>query len=481
MSRIKVGRHALAWSIFVALAGMSATALAQEASASPQTPDGGDSITTLGATVVTAQKREEALQDVPITMEVVPKQLLKDAGIHDIKDLQILVPGLSVTSTGNEAQTTARIRGVGTVGDNPGLESSVGVVIDGVYRPRTGVGFSDLGQLERIEVLKGPQGTVFGKNTSAGLINIVTQAPTNERSTEAEVTVGNYGAVGVSASYNDRVGDNSAFRIYAAKRERDGFTDVNTGVGPRTQTDDSDQDFESVRGQLMLRPNDIGRCPHHCRLHPSRRELLRRRDHGARSDRRHRQCTQRRQRRDCGGRPGTAPGLCQSRHQPGHQGQGCLSRSQLADLLARRCHADLDHLAARLGCAQRYRHRLQRRGHPLSRRRRRYRLGQVRHLQSGAAPDRRNATHGLDVRPLLRRRGSRAQRIDDDGFRLRTVSVDRADQQCRQPLPGRPGQHRQSGGVPVRGRRAAVRHDLRRPGFARPLQAECKEPGPVHQ
>jgi iron complex outermembrane recepter protein len=255
VNTIRIGRQALAWSISVALAGAPVAGIAQ-AGAPPQAPDGSETVTTLGATVVTAQKREEALQDVAITMEVIPKQLLKDAGIHDIKDLQILVPGLSVTSTGNEAQTVARIRGVGTVGDNPGLESSVGVVIDGVYRPRTGVGFSDLGQLERIEVLKGPQGTVFGKNTSAGLINIVTQAPTNERSSEAEVTVGNYGAVGVSASYNDRVGENSAFRIYAATRSHDGFTDVNTGVGPRTRTDDSDQDFDSVRGQLMLRPND---------------------------------------------------------------------------------------------------------------------------------------------------------------------------------------------------------------------------------
>jgi iron complex outermembrane recepter protein len=257
VSRIKFSHHALAWGIFVALAGAPAAVLAaDEGSTNKQSPDGADSPTTLGATVVTAQKREEQLQDVPITMEVVPKQLLKDAGVHDIKDLQILVTGLSVTSTGNEAQTTARVRGVGTVGDNPGLESSVGVVIDGVYRPRTGVGFSDLGQLERIEVLKGPQGTVFGKNTSAGLINIVTQAPTNERSAEGEVTVGNYGAVGVAASYNDQIGENSAFRIYAVKRTRDGFTDVNTGVGPRTNTEDGDQDFESVRGQLMLRPSD---------------------------------------------------------------------------------------------------------------------------------------------------------------------------------------------------------------------------------
>src|SRR6187399_1828980 len=106
--------------------------------------------------VVTAQKRDEVLQDVPITVNVVGEQLLRDTGVRDIKDLQILVPGLSVTSTSNEGQTVARIRGVGTVGDNPGLESSVGIVVDGVYRPRNGVGFGDLGEVERVEVLKGP-------------------------------------------------------------------------------------------------------------------------------------------------------------------------------------------------------------------------------------------------------------------------------------------------------------------------------------
>ena len=133
--------------------------------------------TTLAALTVTAQKREEALQDVPIAVTALPEQLLQDTGVRDIKDLQVLVPGLTVTSTQSEAQTTARIRGIGTVGDNAGLESSVGVVIDGVYRPRNGVGFGDLGEIERIEVLKGPQGTVFGKNTSAGVINVITRRP----------------------------------------------------------------------------------------------------------------------------------------------------------------------------------------------------------------------------------------------------------------------------------------------------------------
>ena len=89
--------------------------------------------------------------------------------------LQVLTPGLTVTSTTSENVTTARIRGIGTVGDNPGLESSVGVVIDGVYRPRNGVGFGDLGEIEQIEVLEGPQGELFGKNNDAGVISIVDQ------------------------------------------------------------------------------------------------------------------------------------------------------------------------------------------------------------------------------------------------------------------------------------------------------------------
>ncbi|KAB8318368.1 TonB-dependent receptor [Tolypothrix campylonemoides VB511288] len=229
--------------------------MAQEA-APPPAADEEEEATTLAGIVVTAQKREEALQDVPVAITALPEQLLRDAGTRDIKDMQVLVPGLTVTSTQSEAQTTARIRGIGTVGDNAGLESSVGVVIDGVYRPRNGVGFGDLGELERIEVLKGPQGTVFGKNTSAGVINIITRRPSYTQALEGELTVGNYGALGVSASYNDALSDNAAFRVYAAKRERDGFTDVRTGAGPRRETEDGDQNFHTLRGQLLIEPSD---------------------------------------------------------------------------------------------------------------------------------------------------------------------------------------------------------------------------------
>lgn len=228
--------------------GFAGTASAQS---TPQ-----DAPTTIDDIVVTAQKREQNLQDVPIVVTTLSAESLNNAGVRDIKDLQILTPGMTVTSTQSEASTTARIRGVGTVGDNPGLESSVGVVIDGVYRSRNSIGFGDLGEMQRIEVLKGPQGTLFGKNTSAGVINILTEAPSFTPSFGAELTFGNYGAMGASGSVTGPITDTLAFRLYAGRRVRDGFYEVNTGDGPRPQTDDQNQDFFTTRGQLLWLPND---------------------------------------------------------------------------------------------------------------------------------------------------------------------------------------------------------------------------------
>jgi iron complex outermembrane receptor protein len=205
--------------------------------------------------VVTARKRSENLQDVPVVVTVVNKQLLQDAGVRDIKDLSALTPGLTVTSTTSEAVTTARIRGVGTVGDNPGLEPSVGVTIDGVYRPRNGVGFGDLGDVDQIEVLKGPQGSLFGKSTSAGVINITTTPPSFKFGSSAEFTAGNYGAYGGAAEVTGPIfGDMVAASLYFADRQRDGFYTVDTGTGPRTSTSDQNQDFYTVRGQLLFKP-----------------------------------------------------------------------------------------------------------------------------------------------------------------------------------------------------------------------------------
>ena len=215
-----------------------------------------ESAAVLGEIIVTAQKREQSLQDVPVVVTAISEQQLRDAGVKDIKELTLLTPGLTVTSTSSEASTTARIRGVGTVGDNPGLESSVGVVIDGVYRPRNGVSFGDLGEMERVEVLKGPQGTLFGKNTSAGVINVMSKKPSFDPSSTIEVSGGNFGAFDVSASLNGPIaGDAVAGRLFAAIRNREGLLDVNTAGGDRPK-EDGDRDFYTVRGQLLFNLGD---------------------------------------------------------------------------------------------------------------------------------------------------------------------------------------------------------------------------------
>ncbi|HWU74937.1 MAG TPA: TonB-dependent receptor [Rhodanobacter sp.] len=257
-------RQLLALSIVVAFGAIRMPlAHAQEATttgdvAAPQASQATDAkkTTTLSEITVHAQKRVELLQNVPITMTTLSRQQLHDAGVEDIKDLQNVVSGLSVTNTSSESQTTARIRGIGTVGDNPGLESSVGITIDGVPRPRNGVAFGDLGELEQIEVLKGPQGTVFGKNTSAGEISITTKRPEFKQEGYAELTLGNYGETGVDAAYNDAIGKHVAFRLYAVDRKHDGYDNVNVAGGPRTLGNDGDQDFHSVRGQLLIEPSD---------------------------------------------------------------------------------------------------------------------------------------------------------------------------------------------------------------------------------
>src|SRR5690606_7657773 len=107
-----------------------------------------------------------------------------------------------------------------------------------------------------IEVLKGPQGTLFGKNTSAGVINIITEAPSFTPGFSAEATYGNFNAWGLAGSITGPITDKVAGRLYMAKRERDGFYDVVTGAGPRQEKDDQNQDFWTARGQLLILPSD---------------------------------------------------------------------------------------------------------------------------------------------------------------------------------------------------------------------------------
>ncbi|ESQ90832.1 TonB-denpendent receptor [Asticcacaulis sp. AC460] len=205
--------------------------------------------------VITAQKRPEPLSRAPLSVAVVTGEQMERNGAHDLKDLQVLTPSLLITSTANEAQTTARLRGVGTVGDNPGLESSVGVTIDGVLRPRTATAMSDLGVLDRVEILKGPQSDTYGKGASAGIIQVVTKLPSLTPSQSYELTAGSQWTLGASAYLTGPLADSLAGSLYVATRQRDGQYDIHTGDGPRTKTDDGDINYDSIRGQLLYAPS----------------------------------------------------------------------------------------------------------------------------------------------------------------------------------------------------------------------------------
>lgn len=237
----------------------AASSLAIGSAAGAQVFDqvGGGDRRTVDVITVTAQQREESGQDVPISIGAYDGAALAAAGVQDIKDLISIAPGLMVTSTQAETITTARIRGVGTVGDNFGLESSVGVYIDGVFRSRNGVGFGDLGEIERIEVLRGPQGTLFGKNTSAGVLNIVTAEPEFEFGGFGEYTHGDYGLRRYEAGLTGPIfEDTLAFRLFGVHQNRDGFTQLVVGQGANARVLDSEtSDYSSFRGQLLFTPS----------------------------------------------------------------------------------------------------------------------------------------------------------------------------------------------------------------------------------
>jgi iron complex outermembrane recepter protein len=209
----------------------------------------------LSEVIVTAQKRSENIQDVPISVVALSAQQVQDAGVSDLKNMTVLTPGLTVTSTTNENSTTARIRGIGTVGDNPGLESSVGVVIDGVYRPRNGVGFGNLGEIEQIEVLEGPQGELFGKNNDAGVISITTKRPEMTFGALAQATYGNFNDREISASVTGPLSSISAGRLYAGFQKTDGWLKVDDGQGPNTNNRSNDRNMYTLRGQYLLTPD----------------------------------------------------------------------------------------------------------------------------------------------------------------------------------------------------------------------------------
>lgn len=201
--------------------------------------------------VVTAQGRQQALADVPVAVSAVNAESLALSGANDIRQLNQLAPSLLVSSTGSEANGSPRIRGIGTVGDNPGLESSVVVFIDGVYRSRSGIGLNELGEIERVEVLRGPQGTLGGRNSSAGLISIVSARPSFEFGANGEVTYGNYDYLRLSGGVTGPITETIAARLDGVYVQRDGFYN---DAANDTTVNDRDRFF--ARGQILFEPTE---------------------------------------------------------------------------------------------------------------------------------------------------------------------------------------------------------------------------------
>ncbi len=201
--------------------------------------------------LVIAQGREQSLADVPLAVSAVSAETLQNSGANDIRQLNQVAPSLLVSSTGNEANGSARIRGIGTVGDNPGLESSVAVFIDGVYRSRSGIGLNELGEIDRVEVLRGPQGTLGGRNASAGQISIISKKPEFQFGAKGELTYGNFDYFRVTGSVTGPISETIAARLDGVYVKRDGFYD-----DPANNTDVNDRNRYFLRGQLLFEPSD---------------------------------------------------------------------------------------------------------------------------------------------------------------------------------------------------------------------------------
>lgn len=201
--------------------------------------------------IVTATKRTSTLQQTPVAVTVTSADVIEKARILDIKDLQSVVPTLKVSQLQNAANTTLSIRGFANGSNNVGIEPSVGLFIDGVYRSRAASQIGDLPVLERIEVLSGPQSTLFGKNASAGVVSIVTQKPQFETQGHIEAGYGNYDLSTLEGYITGPISENVAVSLGGGYQKRDGY-----GTIAGTNQDINDLNRFNLRGQLLFEPTD---------------------------------------------------------------------------------------------------------------------------------------------------------------------------------------------------------------------------------
>ena len=211
----------------------------------------GEGTSRLQTVTVTGTKREQSLRDTPVAISVVQAEDIQRAEIQDFNDLQTLVPSLTVRQAQSSTSTSFFIRGFGNGSNAIGLEPSVGIFIDGVYRSRAAAYIPDLPNLERVEVLRGPQSTLFGKNASAGVVSVVTRGPEFEPSGNAEASIGNFNSYRLKSDITGPISDVLAYSLSGSVNRRNGYSE-DIGIGDQF----NDRNRWGVRGELLFVPND---------------------------------------------------------------------------------------------------------------------------------------------------------------------------------------------------------------------------------
>ncbi len=242
--------HQMALS-FALKAGVGLTALTAFATPTLAQEGSVEESRTLDKVVVSATKREQTLQETPIAVSVVSADTLEKAEIRDILDLQSVVPSLSVGQGTSTIATSFSIRGFGSASNNAGIEPSVGVFIDGVYRSRPAAALADLLNVERVEVLRGPQSTLFGKNASVGVVSFITKEPEFETGGSASLTYGNNNNLRLVGDVTGPISETVAYRLAASYNVGDGYAD-NLFTG----SDVNDRNRWAVQGQLLFTPSE---------------------------------------------------------------------------------------------------------------------------------------------------------------------------------------------------------------------------------
>jgi iron complex outermembrane recepter protein len=222
----------------------AAVALALASQTHAQTTTG-----TLEEIVVTAQKRAESLQDVPVAVTSYTGELLRGLAIPDIEGLAVKTPSFAFSKAGGEAQIY--IRGVGTNIFGVGADPSIAVNLDGVYLGRTNMGLTQFLDIERVEILRGPQGTLYGRNATGGAINLVSRMPGSELSGYVGASYGEFERMELDGAVGGPINDAWGFRVAARYMKDDGYT---KDLDPRGSNKLDDNDIQSYRGILQYAP-----------------------------------------------------------------------------------------------------------------------------------------------------------------------------------------------------------------------------------